>query len=71
MPHIICCIHLSDESQTESHTRITDVYHDPMDLVGIEDLVLGILKTGKLSIHGEPGGEQVVLSHRYNMLSRA
>lgn len=62
MPYVIYSLCMSDDSPSETQARITGVYHDPMDLVGIEDLVLGILKTGKLSIQGEPGGEQDVLS---------
>ena len=38
---------------------ITDVYRDPLDVCmeGIEDLATLILRTGRLSIQGEPGGK--------------
>ena len=51
--HIVALI-ITDESETQA--RITDVYREPLDLDGLESLVLGILRTGKLTIHGTPGG---------------
>ena len=41
-----------------SEIIITDVYRDPLDecMEAIEDLATGILRTGKLSVQGEPGG---------------
>lgn len=38
---------------------ITDVYKDPLEfcMEGIEEMARKILKTGRLAITGEPGGE--------------
>ena len=42
-----------------SETVITDVYKDPLEfcMEGIEEMARKILRTGKLAITGEPGGE--------------
>lgn len=45
-----------DEFSTE--TVLSDVYRDPLDtcMEAIEDLATAILRTGKLTIPGDPGG---------------
>ncbi len=45
-----------DEAETQA--RITDVYREPLDLDGLETLVLSILRTGRLTIQGSPGGTE-------------
>ena len=49
---------LADEPNSE--TVIAAVYRDPLDdcMDGIEELAAGILRTSKLTIQGEPGGEE-------------
>ena len=49
---------LADEPNSE--TVIAAVYRDPLDdcMDGIEELAAGILRTSKLTIQGEPGGEK-------------
>ncbi len=51
-------VSIGDDEQI-SETVITDVYKDPLDMCmeAIEDLATGILRTGKLVINGEPGGQ--------------
>lgn len=51
---------------TVSSTVITNVYRDPLEfcMEGIEDMARKILKTGKLTINGEPGGKKIGLSQR-------
>lgn len=60
---IIISYEYSDEQTTEA--VITDVYRDPLDycMEGIEDLATSILRTGKLSIQGEPGGKYLGVIH--------
>jgi len=46
-----------EEPVTETPV-IIDLYRDPLDacMEGIEDLATSILRTGRLSLQGEPGG---------------
>ncbi len=54
----------SDEAETQA--RITDVYREPLDLDGLETLVLSILRTGRLTIQGTPGGTYMPTCMYYN-----
>ena len=48
-----------------SETVITDVYKDPLEacMEGIEEMARRILRTGRLTITGEPGGTLSIVQY--------